>query len=114
MTPHDIGALVRACPYAGACCTYLLHFEDLHGHAQHLLWWTDSLAGSLIGNLCGFGPGLVGAMASRGIGFRCVRVWPGGAETRRELRRARNNRRHCPHCLYGRARQLRLFSDFGG
>jgi hypothetical protein len=90
-------------------CTYLLHFEDRHRHAQHLLWYDDDPAWSVRANELGFGPGLVGAMRERGVPFVCVRVWHGGKEIRRELRRAHNNRRWCPLCLNGRARQLRLF-----
>jgi hypothetical protein len=89
--------------------TYLLHFEDRHGHAQHVLWWTDDLEQALLANACGFGPGLVGAFVRRGVRYEVVAVWEGGAERRRELRRKHNNRRLCCRCLYGRAQQLKLF-----
>lgn len=91
--------------------TFLLHYADRHRHAQHLLWSCSRAdAESLLRWLIiGGGPGLNTAFHERGISFELVACWPGGLATRRDRRRGHNNKRHCPRCCYGRARQPRLF-----
>ena len=89
--------------------TYLLHFHDRHGRAQHLLWYSQQPFESLVSNYCGSGHGLIETMIDRGIRFELVNCWPGGWSTRETIRKAHNNRRFCYRCCYGRARQLPLF-----
>jgi hypothetical protein len=88
---------------------YLLHFHDRHGHAQHLLAYTDESIEQLQRYYrAGGGGGLWRAMADRGVDCEIFVLgtgdWRWCAAKRRELRRQHNNRRLCPRCEYGRAR----------
>ena len=81
----------------GTC--YLLHFERPYHHAQHYLGWTVDLAARLDEHLNGTGGRLIDVITTEGIGFTCVRTWPGTTlADERKLKRLRNGRRLCPVC----------------
>ena len=71
----------------------LLHFASKYRHAGHYLGWADDLAARLEQHATGRGARLTSVIQAAGIGFECVRTWPG---TRRNERKLKNRR--CAPC----------------
>jgi len=77
---------------------YLLHFERPYRHARHYMGWTLNLEARLDEHLAGTGARLLEVITAEGIGFMCVRTWPG--KTLREEKRLKNcpRKKLCPVC----------------
>ena len=84
---------------------YLVHLDRRlgtdhpRGGAQHYLGSTTrELAVRLAEHKAGIGAKLLAAAVQRGIPFDVARVWDGGREMERQLKRQHNPRRLCPTC----------------
>lgn len=86
-------------------CVYLIHFDQPYRHARHYIGWTTDLERRLAQHEAGEGARLMEVIASAGIGWICVRIWPGP----RRLERAKKThaRRYCPLCRDERIRGTR-------
>ncbi len=85
---------------------YLLHFTSPYRHARHYLGYAEDLAERLARHRAGNGARLVQVCAEHGIDFILARIlrftqdrlWEGGREKERELKRQKNGRKLCPIC----------------
>jgi predicted GIY-YIG superfamily endonuclease len=81
---------------------YLLHFDAPVGNerhrAQHYLGSTSDLPGRLEAHRAGRSARLLEVLHERGIGFACVRTWPGGRSEERRLKNRKKARALCPVC----------------
>ncbi|HUX78059.1 MAG TPA: endonuclease [Anaerolineae bacterium] len=78
---------------------YLVHFERrVSGHAGHYLGYTEDLARRLSEHRAGRGARLTEVCKERGIGFTVARIWLGGRELERRLKRRKDGPRLCPIC----------------
>ena len=79
---------------------YLLHYAEKLHHTQHYLGYAE--AGNLEKRLArhkkGNGGRLPAVFAQAGIGFICVRTWPGTRQTERNLKNHKEGPRLCPIC----------------
>ena len=77
---------------------YLIHFNEPLAHAQHYMGWTCNLAERLHAHETGNGSRLMEVIGDRGITWRLARVWPGGRELEKRLKRQKHGPRFCPIC----------------
>jgi hypothetical protein len=84
--------------------TYLIHLDrklgsdNPRGGAGHYLGTTINLDRRIETHRSGKGSRMLAYAASQGIGFDVVRVWDGGRDKERQLKRQRNAPRLCPVC----------------
>lgn len=90
---------------------YLIHFAEAYRHARHYLGWTEDLPRRLEEHASGNGAWLMEVVTDAGIEWEVVRTWVGGRELECRLKRWNSGVKLCPRCLFGRARQLRLFVE---
>jgi hypothetical protein len=78
---------------------YLIHFDSPYKHARHYRGYCadGELAARLARHRSGHGARLLSVVAAAGIGWRCVRTWPGGRQQERTLKR-RKVAPLCPCC----------------
>ena len=86
---------------------YLLHFASKYRHAGHYLGWADDLAARLEQHATGRGARLTSVIQAAGIGFECVRTWPGTRRNERKLKNRRCAPLLCPVCYEERAARRR-------
>jgi predicted GIY-YIG superfamily endonuclease len=77
---------------------YLLHFSEPYRHAKHYLGSCDDLDARLERHRSGDGARLLAVLKSAGIGWECVRTWPGGRGLERRLKNCKNTPKLCPIC----------------
>ncbi len=77
---------------------YLLHFSQSYKHAGHYLGSADDVAARVQAHQVGTGARLTQVVVQAGITLEVVRVWPGGRQRERALKRQHNGRRLCPLC----------------
>jgi predicted GIY-YIG superfamily endonuclease len=77
---------------------YLLHLDRPLGHARHYVGYAADVGKRLEEHRAGRGARMLAVAAERGIGFELVRVWPGGREEERRLKRQHNAPRYCYVC----------------
>jgi predicted GIY-YIG superfamily endonuclease len=92
---------------------YLLHLDRPLGHASHYLGYAADVGKRLDEHRSGRGARMLAAAAERGIGFELVRVWPGGREEERSLKRQKNAPRYCYVCRIARM-QARALQESAG
>ncbi|MFE0152836.1 hypothetical protein ACFWY5_37230 [Nonomuraea sp. NPDC059007] len=78
---------------------YLLHFERPYKHARHYIGWTaGDLNHRLRQHRNGSGARLIQVITANGIGFVVARLWDGGRNLERSLKRRGGASRCCPLC----------------
>lgn len=77
---------------------YLIHFDTPYKHAQHYLGYTQDLDARLACHRSGNGARLIEVIQNAGIGWRCVRTWPGGRERELQLKARKESPALCPIC----------------
>lgn len=82
---------------------YLIHLDspyprDPRGSVRHYLGTTTNLESRLNDHRIGRGSPLLRAVTRKGIPFSVVRLWTGGRELERSLKRQNNAARYCPVC----------------
>lgn len=79
---------------------YLLHIKPAYRHARHYLGSTpdERLEERLAEHKRGQGARLTQVVIKAGHELILVRVWPGGREKERQLKRWKNSPRLCPLC----------------
>ncbi|MFB4293432.1 hypothetical protein ACBI99_37745 [Nonomuraea sp. ATR24] len=78
---------------------YLLHFERPYKHARHYIGWTPGdLNRRLRQHRNGTGARLMAVVTAEGIDFVVARVWTGGRNLERSLKRRGGASRCCPLC----------------
>lgn len=84
-------------PSNGEVC-YLLHFNTPYRHAQHYLGTTHDLQRRLGEHERGQGARLLEVVTQAGITWQLARIWPGGRDVERKLKRQGGRSRLCPIC----------------
>lgn len=81
---------------------YLLHFDAPLGNerhtAQHYLGSTADLPARLTEHRAGRSARMLEVLHERGIGFECVRTWPGDRTLERKLKNRKKAADLCPTC----------------
>ncbi|MFI7447910.1 hypothetical protein ACIBQX_10470 [Nonomuraea sp. NPDC049714] len=78
---------------------YLLHFERPYKHARHYIGWTPGdLNRRLRQHRNGTGARLMAVITAEGIDFVVARLWTGGRNLERSLKRRGGASRCCPLC----------------
>ncbi|MGI5288337.1 hypothetical protein ACQEVF_34055 [Nonomuraea polychroma] len=78
---------------------YLLHFDRPYKHARHYIGWTPGdLNRRLHQHRNGSGARLMQVVTAAGIGFVVARLWDGGRNLERSLKRRGGASRCCPLC----------------
>jgi hypothetical protein len=79
---------------------YLLHFDRPYHHAQHYIGYDVNVEARVAQHRRGDGSHhrLMQVIRAAGIGFEVARVWEGGRELERSLKRRGSTRRICPIC----------------
>lgn len=77
---------------------YLLHFSEPYKHARHYRGSTDNLKRRLREHGTERGARLLVVVAGAGITWELARVWPGGRDRERQLKREGGAARQCPMC----------------
>ncbi len=78
---------------------YLLHFDQPYKHARHYVGWTARNVGRrLAEHAAGHGARLLEVVRAAGIGWQLARMWPGGRDRERQIKRQGGHARHCPLC----------------
>ncbi|RVX43346.1 hypothetical protein EDD27_6027 [Nonomuraea polychroma] len=78
---------------------YLLHFDRPYKHARHYIGWTPGdLNRRLHQHRNGSGARLMEVVTAAGIGFVVARIWDGGRNLERSLKRRGGASRSCPLC----------------
>jgi predicted GIY-YIG superfamily endonuclease len=82
----------------GAGTVYLLHFDQPYKHARHYVGWTRNVRRRLAEHMAGRGVPLTIAARGAGITLVLARMWPGGPDRERQIKRQGGHARHCPLC----------------
>jgi hypothetical protein len=95
---------------------YLLHFSRAYHHARHYLGTAASVHERVKQHRAGQGARLLQFVLRAGIDLVLARVWEGGRELERRLKRWHNGAHFCPFCRRRllrrrRRRQRRLLSQ---
>lgn len=99
MARKSDGKVQRPAGYPrGKPFVYLLHFDRPLHHARHYLGSTRDLAQRMADHQDGRGANLTGIIRNLGIGWTLVRVWHGGRQKERRLKRQKHGPRLCPIC----------------
>jgi len=86
---------------------YLLHFDRLYvpypgaplrDCAGHYVGWTRNVKRRLAEHAAGHGARLLAVVREAGIGWQLARLWPGGRDRERQIKRQGGPARHCPLC----------------
>jgi hypothetical protein len=80
---------------------YLLHFSRSLAHAQHYMGFSDDVAERLRVHASPSESShhrLMEVIREQGITFSLVRLWSGGRDFERSLKRRKEGRRLCPVC----------------
>jgi predicted GIY-YIG superfamily endonuclease len=77
---------------------YLLHFSRPYKHARHYTGTAKNVQARLRQHAAGRGARLLAVARAAGITWELARVWPGGRERERQLKRQGGASRHCPLC----------------
>lgn len=84
---------------------YLLHFEraigdleNARGQAQHYVGWADDVGARLAAHRAGRGAAITAYLVDPGIGWRLVRLWLGGRDLERRIKRRKEGPALCPVC----------------
>jgi len=78
---------------------YLLHFDRPYKHARHYVGWTArNVKRRLAEHEAGRGARLLAVVREAGIGWQLARLWPGGRERERQIKRQGGHARKCPLC----------------
>ncbi|MFI6814737.1 hypothetical protein ACIBG7_20155 [Nonomuraea sp. NPDC050328] len=78
---------------------YLLHFDRPYRHARHYIGWTaGDLERRLQQHRSGKGARLLEVITAAGISFAVARIWDGGRNLERSLKRRGGASRCCPLC----------------
>lgn len=77
---------------------YLLHLDRPYRHARHYLGSSRDVPARLAEHQAGRGARLMQVIREAGIGFVLARLWEGGREQERKLKRRRGSVRLCPIC----------------
>ncbi len=77
---------------------YLLHFDRPYEHAKHYLGWARNVDARLAEHASGTGARLTQVVRSAGIGWTLARVWRGGRDRERQLKKQGGRSRVCPLC----------------
>jgi predicted GIY-YIG superfamily endonuclease len=77
---------------------YLIHFAHKYKHAGHYLGSTKNLEARLAQHRSGQGARLMEVVTQAGISWQVARIWQGGRNKERQLKRWRNGGRLCPIC----------------
>jgi predicted GIY-YIG superfamily endonuclease len=93
---------------------YLLHFDRNFSHARHYLGSTDDLGRRLAQHRRGDGAKLMAAINRAGIDFKVARVWRGGRQLERQLKKRHGGPRLCPICRGEVAAPMVLDGPAGG
>lgn len=86
---------------------YLIHFAEPFHHARHYLGFTGGTSAAglrrrLARHRAGRGARLLAALKAAGIGWECVRVWPGfDRAAERKLKKRKGAAGLCPVCTPG-------------
>ena len=86
---------------------YLLHFDRLYvpypgaplrDCAGHYVGWAKNVKRRLAEHAAGHGARLLAVVREAGIGWQLARMWPGGRERERQIKRQGGHARKCPLC----------------
>lgn len=66
---------------------------------QHYLGYAKSLRKRLERHRAGDGAQLLRVIVEKGIGFECVRTWPGNRALEKRLKSMRSHKNLCPRCV---------------
>jgi Predicted endonuclease containing a URI domain len=84
---------------------YLIHFArpigDLanpHGQAQHYMGYTKDIKRRMAEHFSGNGSALMSAVTGQGVPWVLAKVWEGGRDLERQLKRRHNHASLCPIC----------------
>jgi hypothetical protein len=95
---------------------YLIHLDrplSPDHTCQHYLGWALAPYARLNCHRAGLGARMLQVAVERGIGFRIVRLWPGGRELERQLKAKKCAPLLCPVCAQMRHRwQLSFALEF--
>ena len=85
---------------------YLIHFSSKLHHASHYLGSCSNLKRRIARHRANDGAKLLRALNLAGIGWRVVRVWAGGRELERRMKRRRCSPAYCPICNPKQAKHM--------
>lgn len=77
---------------------YLIHFSSKLSHAAHYLGSTSNLKRRIARHRANDGAKLLRALNLAGIEWDVVRVWKGGRDLERKMKRHKNSPSFCPVC----------------
>ena len=86
---------------------YLLHFDRLYvpypgaplrDCAGHYVGWAKNVKRRLAEHAAGRGARLLAVVREAGIGWQVARMWPGGRDRERQIKRQGGHARQCPLC----------------
>ena len=77
---------------------YLLHFDQPYKHARHYVGWARNVRRRLAEHAAGRGARLLAVVRDAGIGWQLARMWPGGRDRERQIKRQGGHARKCPLC----------------
>jgi hypothetical protein len=86
---------------------YLLHFDRLYvpypgaplrDCAGHYVGWAKNVGRRLAEHAAGRGARLLAVVREAGIGWQLARLWPGGRDRERQIKRQGGHARKCPLC----------------
>jgi predicted GIY-YIG superfamily endonuclease len=85
-------------PYVYLLCFAKNGRKARYHHAGHYLGFTENLSRRMDQHRAGTGARLTGVIKEAGLGFNVARLWEGGRELERRLKRQHNSPRLCPIC----------------
>jgi predicted GIY-YIG superfamily endonuclease len=77
---------------------YLWHFTQRYKYAAHYLGFASNLRKRLAAHDRGQGARLLEVVKAAGISWQLARIWEGGREQERKLKKQKNSVRLCPLC----------------
>lgn len=77
---------------------YLLHFVTPYKHARHYLGYAEDLSARLAQHRSGNGARLTQVVREAGISWVVARIWRGGRQLERKLKRWHSGVKLCPIC----------------
>lgn len=92
---------------------YLIHLDRPFKGTQHYIGFAvNNMAGRMHHHSLGRGSTYMAAVMREGIGWKCVRTWPGESRTfERSLKNMKNAALLCPCCQKKKERERKLQQD---
>jgi predicted GIY-YIG superfamily endonuclease len=85
---------------------YIIHFNKPLNHAMHYIGYSNNIERRIKRHERGDGAAILRVLNERGIGWRCVAMFPGQKrDFERFIKNKHNTKKYCPICMLERRKK---------